>query len=64
MTETRTYTGESSTTAFDGFLNLRIGRHYTGVLQDDGLVLVSAVGSLVGTDILVTSAEWEQWFKK
>jgi hypothetical protein len=48
-TETRTYVGQSGTHAFDGFMGLRIDTRYTGVVQDDGTVLVAVVGAPVGT---------------
>jgi hypothetical protein len=48
MTETRTYVGQSGTQAFDGFMGLRIDTRYTGVVQDDGTVLVAVVGAPMG----------------
>ena len=42
------------------YKELRIGQLYTGALQEDGTVLVSAVGAPVGTGILISSAEREK----
>ena len=60
-TDTRTYQGETGTTAFDGYMGLRRGQRYTGVGQGDGTVRVSAVGA---RGVSVTAVEWEQWFRK
>jgi hypothetical protein len=41
--------------AFDGFMGLRIDQHYTGVVQDDGTVLVAVVGEIAGSDVRASS---------
>jgi hypothetical protein len=61
--ETKTYIGETATQAFDGFKGLRIGKRYTGVAQEQD-ILVSAVGAPAGTGVLVTTLEWQKWFEK
>jgi hypothetical protein len=63
MDNTKTYKGETSTQAFDGFKGLRIGQRYTGIAQED-LILVSPVGAPAGTGVLVTTLEWMKWFEK
>lgn len=64
ITETRTYVGQTGTTAFDGFMGLRIGQRYTGVAQEDGSVLVSGVGTPAGSGVTVSAEEWRLWFKQ
>jgi hypothetical protein len=64
MTETRTYTGLAGTQAFDGFMGLRIDTRYTGVVHDDGTVLVAVVGAPIGAGVTVSSEEWGKWFVK
>jgi hypothetical protein len=64
MTETRTYVGETGTQAFDGFKGLRLDTRYTGVVQDDGTVLVALVGAPMGAGVTVSSEEWAKWFRK
>lgn len=61
-TETRTYQGLTGTQAFDGYAGLRIGTRYTGVPQESGAVLVSAVGAPVGSGVQLSSDEWRAWF--
>jgi hypothetical protein len=51
--ETRTYVGQTGTAAFDGFIDLRLGQRYTGVAQEDGWVLMSALGAQVGSGVTV-----------
>lgn len=63
-TETRTYLGETGTQAFDGFMGLRIGQRYAGVVQEDGTVLVAVVGAAMGVGVTVSSEQWGKWFKK
>jgi hypothetical protein len=54
-TETRTYVGETGTQDFDGFKGLRIDTRYTGVVQDDGTVLVAVVGEPMGAGATVSN---------
>jgi hypothetical protein len=61
--ETRTYTGETVTHAFDGFKDLRLYKRYTGVPQEDGTFLVALVGAPVGTGVQVTAEQWDKWFQ-
>jgi hypothetical protein len=63
QTETRTYVGQTVTQSFAGFMGLRIDQRYTGVPQEDGALLVAAVGAPIGTGIRVISEEWRKWFK-
>jgi hypothetical protein len=56
--ETHTYTSETASPFFDGFRSFSISQRYTGVPQEDGTVLVALVGTMV------SSEEWEKWFKK
>jgi hypothetical protein len=63
MSEVKTYIGQTGTQAFDGFKGLRVNQRYTGVAQEEN-ILVSPVGAPVGKGILVTTLEWQTWFKK
>lgn len=61
---TKTYIGfTGETNAFDGYKGLRIGHRYTGVAQDQN-ILVSPVGAPAGTGVLVSTLEWDKWFEK
>jgi hypothetical protein len=62
-TETRIYTGETVTHAFDGFKDLLLYERYTGVPQEDGTFLVALVGAPVGTGVQVTAEQWDKWFQ-
>lgn len=62
LPETRTYVGQTGTTAFDGYKGLRRDQRYTGTVLDDGRVRVAAVGALPGSGVHVSAAEWERWF--
>jgi hypothetical protein len=50
-TETRTYTGEIASPFFDGFRGFSISQRYTGVLQEDGTVLVALMGAPMGSGL-------------
>jgi hypothetical protein len=63
MPEVKTYVGETATTAFDGYAGLRIGRRYTGTEQEDGKVLIAAVGAMPGSGVKLEAAQWQRWFK-
>lgn len=62
--EPRTYVGQTGTQAFDGYAGLRTDGRYIGVLQDNGAVLVSAVGAPVGSGVQLSREQWDKWFKK
>ncbi|RZK30197.1 MAG: hypothetical protein EOO63_07350 [Hymenobacter sp.] len=57
LAETCIYVGQTGTQALDGFKGLRIGQRYTGVGQDDGTVLVAAVGAALGAGVTVSEKE-------
>jgi hypothetical protein len=60
---TKTYVGfTGETNAFDGYKGLRIGQRYTGIAQEQE-ILVSAVGAPAGTGVLVSTLEWMKWFE-
>jgi hypothetical protein len=63
-TETRTYLSLTGTQASDGFMGLRIDTRYTGVVQEDGTVLVALIGAPMGTGVTVSSEEWGKWFRQ
>lgn len=63
-TETRTYVGQTGTTAFDGFMGLRMGQRYTGVEQQDGRVLVLSMATPMSGGVMVTGEQWAKWFGK
>jgi hypothetical protein len=63
-TETRTYVGKAGTSAYDGFMGLRIGERYSGVTHKKGRVLVSLVGSRPGSGVLLRAEDWGKWFVK
>lgn len=62
--ETKTYTGQTGTSAFDGYKGLRIGQRYVGTPQEDGDIWVSAVGAPIGSAVVVTAEQWRLWFEK
>jgi hypothetical protein len=54
-TETRTSSARPAPKVIAGFKGLRIDTRYTGVVQDDGTVLVALVGAMVGNGVTVSS---------
>lgn len=62
--ETKTFVGfTGETNAFDGYKGLRIGQRYTGIAQEENL-LVAPVGAPAGSGVLVSTLEWMKWFQK
>lgn len=59
-TKTHTYTYEIGMQAFASYASPRISQCYTGVLQNDGRLLVVAVGAAMG--MTVSSKEWGKEF--
>ena len=69
MTETRTYVGEMSTMAFDGFAGFRIGQQYqlTYTKEFDEVRIVLDHHEYVSPGagpLVLTSEQFEKWFRK
>jgi hypothetical protein len=65
--ETRTFVGETATSVGDGFTGFRIGQSYQlryRVRKDGNVAVALDHAPQEGRELIVTSEQFEKWFRK